>query len=228
MKPTWWEKPVCWLCDYWWVLLIATLILITAYLMRSFWLPLLGISDGQPTQTITNITPDSSPTTTLVEITNTSIFTTTVSPELTVTATSSEDSLSGYINEGGGYGFNYPSGWKGTETKSNVNFIADDYKIDIEVFSPQEEMTLSDISSASGPMPSSPDEFSQTTIAGVPALQHDLSIVDGQICGRAYHILYNGLHYIITITSGSYELSESEPIYNQFEALVNSFRFISE
>lgn len=48
MQKDWWESPVCWLCDYWWILLIAVILALTAYFTRDIWLPELGLnkSDG--------------------------------------------------------------------------------------------------------------------------------------------------------------------------------------
>lgn len=43
MNESWWENPVCWLCDYWWVLLIALVLALTAIFTRHLWLPLFGI-----------------------------------------------------------------------------------------------------------------------------------------------------------------------------------------
>lgn len=42
MKEDWSEGPVCFLCDYWWILLIVLVLAITAYFTRDYWLPLLG------------------------------------------------------------------------------------------------------------------------------------------------------------------------------------------
>lgn len=39
MKEEWWESPVCWLCDYWWALLLATVLGLTGYFTRGHWLP---------------------------------------------------------------------------------------------------------------------------------------------------------------------------------------------
>ena len=39
MNDEWWESPVCWLCDYWWALLLAVVLALTGYFARSYWLP---------------------------------------------------------------------------------------------------------------------------------------------------------------------------------------------
>ena len=41
MNETWWEGIVSFLCDYWWILLIGLVLLITAFLTRDIWLPAL-------------------------------------------------------------------------------------------------------------------------------------------------------------------------------------------
>ena len=33
------EKLVCFLCDYWWIILIIIVLVLTAYLTRDLWLP---------------------------------------------------------------------------------------------------------------------------------------------------------------------------------------------
>ena len=48
MHEDWWESPVCWLCDYWWALLIALVLGLTAYFTRDLWLPLLGVEPALP------------------------------------------------------------------------------------------------------------------------------------------------------------------------------------
>jgi len=39
MNEKFWEKPVCFLCDYWWIFLIAIVLAFTAYILRDYWLP---------------------------------------------------------------------------------------------------------------------------------------------------------------------------------------------
>ena len=39
MNEEWWESPVCWVCDYWWVLLLIIVLALTAFFTRDFWLP---------------------------------------------------------------------------------------------------------------------------------------------------------------------------------------------
>jgi hypothetical protein len=48
MQEDWWESPVCWLCDYWWALLAALVLGLTAYITRDLWLPLLGLEPSVP------------------------------------------------------------------------------------------------------------------------------------------------------------------------------------
>lgn len=39
MEESWWEKPVCYLCDYWWLGLLLLVATLTAYFTRGYWLP---------------------------------------------------------------------------------------------------------------------------------------------------------------------------------------------
>jgi|GEM_PF-1038658 len=43
MREDWWESPTCWLCDYWWALLAALILALTAYFTRDIWLTALGV-----------------------------------------------------------------------------------------------------------------------------------------------------------------------------------------
>lgn len=53
MHEEWWESPVCWLCDYWWALLLALVLFLAAYFSRSFWMPMVGLD---PNAGLTNVT----------------------------------------------------------------------------------------------------------------------------------------------------------------------------
>ena len=88
MYKKWWDTPVCWLCDYGWILLLALALLLTAWFARSYWLPILGV------------TPTSTPVPTI----------TSASATATVIPTSE---LYGYVNNDGEYAFNNPAQWKG-------------------------------------------------------------------------------------------------------------------
>ncbi len=41
MNETWWEKPVCLICDYWWLFLLGLVLFLTAYFTRPTWLSLI-------------------------------------------------------------------------------------------------------------------------------------------------------------------------------------------
>ena len=43
MNKEWWEDPVRFVNDYWWVFLLIIVLALTAYLTRGYWLPLLGL-----------------------------------------------------------------------------------------------------------------------------------------------------------------------------------------
>lgn len=46
MEEPFYEGTVCFICDYWWVLLIILVLGLTAYFTRAYWLPLLPIGAG--------------------------------------------------------------------------------------------------------------------------------------------------------------------------------------
>jgi hypothetical protein len=59
MREEWWEKPTCWLCDYWWLILLLMLIGLGAYFARNLWRPPAAVPTPtftvrpQPTLTVT-------------------------------------------------------------------------------------------------------------------------------------------------------------------------------
>ena len=42
MKKDWWEGSACFLCDFWWLVLLLFVLAVTAYFTRDLWLPALG------------------------------------------------------------------------------------------------------------------------------------------------------------------------------------------
>ncbi|MEI7987728.1 MAG: hypothetical protein WCI88_01710 [Chloroflexota bacterium] len=39
MNEAWWEKPMCFICNFWWLILGFFVLLLTSYFTSSFWLP---------------------------------------------------------------------------------------------------------------------------------------------------------------------------------------------
>ena len=39
MHEDWWERPVCYICDYWWAFLIALVLILTGWFTRDYWMP---------------------------------------------------------------------------------------------------------------------------------------------------------------------------------------------
>lgn len=44
MNETWWERPTCIICDYWWALLLVLVLGLASYFARDYWRPLLGMN----------------------------------------------------------------------------------------------------------------------------------------------------------------------------------------
>ena len=64
MQDEWWESPVCYLCDYWWALLIILFLALAGWFSRDYWMPVPPV----PTVTVTPVptpTPRPSATPTL-------------------------------------------------------------------------------------------------------------------------------------------------------------------
>lgn len=79
MNETWWEKPVCWACDFWWLLLLFLAGCLAAFFTRAAWMPApLPTPTPAPTATFTpsptqapsptlTLTPTAAPTATRVQ-----------------------------------------------------------------------------------------------------------------------------------------------------------------
>jgi hypothetical protein len=53
MQDEWWEKPVCYLCDYWWVLLILLVLTLTGWFTRDLWMPAAPVPTPSATRVAT-------------------------------------------------------------------------------------------------------------------------------------------------------------------------------
>lgn len=49
MREEWWERPSCFICDYWWIILLALILGLVGYFTRDLWSGLLGFQDSQAT-----------------------------------------------------------------------------------------------------------------------------------------------------------------------------------
>lgn len=43
MHKKWWEDPMAFIVDYWWLFLIIIVLGLGIYFTRSYWMPLLGL-----------------------------------------------------------------------------------------------------------------------------------------------------------------------------------------
>lgn len=50
MQEEWWEDPLCWICDYWWLLLAGFALILGLWFARGIWIPL--VVDPEPTPTV--------------------------------------------------------------------------------------------------------------------------------------------------------------------------------
>lgn len=54
VEPKWWERPACFVCDYWWAMLAVLLLSLLFYFTRAYWLPLIGLENAS----IASATPE--------------------------------------------------------------------------------------------------------------------------------------------------------------------------
>ncbi len=50
MQEEWWEDPICWICDYWWLVLAGFALMLGLWFARGIWIPL--VVDPEPTPTV--------------------------------------------------------------------------------------------------------------------------------------------------------------------------------
>lgn len=46
MNDEWWEGTVCFICDYWWLLLLILVLGLAAYFTHNYWWPYLQTTFG--------------------------------------------------------------------------------------------------------------------------------------------------------------------------------------
>lgn len=218
MKEEWWERPICFLCDRWWMLLLAIVLALAAYFTRGYWLPLAGITLPTPTPISATPVPTITPASASFALT----------PSVTEIAT--PETFYGYVNRQGGYAFNYPSDWTGTETGTNVRFElynGSNAQVTVSNVSPNQAL---DTSVADfGPMPAPPTTQSTTTLAGETAIRREiLDERNGQVVSLIYSVLHGTRLYNLSL----YAPAENAlpPDFSQslsaFERMVQSFYFL--
>ena len=203
MNRKWWEHPACFLCDYGWMLLLALALLLTGYFTRGYWLPILGV------------TPTSTPAPTI----------TPTSATVTVTPTSE---FYGYVNEEGGYAFNYPAQWQGKASGTDAYFqLPNNAKLEIIVRALQAGETLESLADDTGPLTIPKSNFTNLTVGGEPALRYDVLDAKSEVVARTYRVLYAGRVYYLTLfaplEAGTVPFSQS---LEQFDQLMLDFQFL--
>jgi len=203
MQEEWWERPVCYLCDYWWALLIALALLLTGWFTRGYWTPDLG---SAPASTLT-------PTAALVHVT---------------AMKTPPSEFYGYVNNQGGYAFNYPVQWEGKAGGTDAYFeLPNHAKLEIVVRDARDDETLDTLAYNAGPLSIPKSNFAKLVIGGEPALQYDVLDERGEIITRAYQVLRARRVYYLTLfaplETGDIPFSQS---LAQLEQLVLDFRFL--
>lgn len=203
MKEEWWEQPVCFVCDYWWALLLALALLLTGWFTRGYWLPLLGVTPA----------PTPAPTTS--------------SPSALATVTPTSE-LYGYINEEGKYAFNYPSNWKGEEIGPDAYFqLPNNARLEIIVKDLLPGETFETLVEDTGPLSIPKSNLSDVSIGGEAAQRYDVLNEQNEMIARAYQVLHNGRAYYLTLFAppnpGSDSFAQS---LEQLDQLILDFQFL--
>jgi hypothetical protein len=227
MNEDWWERPVCWLCDFWWVLLLLLVLLATALFTRHIWLPWLGLSNPRSASPIPSppATPVFASTPETLMVTSTPIPAAVT--QATETATVATEAY-GYVNEEGGYALSYPSTWKGIETGANVQFeLPDGSNVQITVTSVEPNQTLTSILEIPGPIPTPPGTTTQTEVAGERAIRREI-YADGNLAGVVYSLLHHfRLYHLALYAPDRKDLPQdfSQSIQD-FEQMVRTFSWL--
>ena len=202
MYKKWSDTPVCWLCDYGWTLLLALALLLTGWFTRGYWPPILGV---MPASTLApSITP--------------------ASATAIVTPTSE---LYGYVNDEGGYAFNYPAEWKGEASGTDAYFqLPNNAKLEIIVRDLQAGETFEPLADDTGPLTIPKSNLTNLTIVGESSIRYDVLDERSEIVARAYQVLHGGRVYYLTLfallETGTASFSQS---LEQFDQLMLDFQF---
>ena len=197
MREEWWESPVCYICDYWWALLLGLILAATAYFTRPFWLPALGFSpEVSETPTVTVLPTTQIPTATLPP------YTITPSVSAAVTPTVTPGTFSGYTNTLGSYAFNYPTVWEGTELGADAQFeTPEGGVVYIHVEPRPQGETSAEFSEASmAGLPYDVLERVESTIAGYPAFcTRTANAGEDQVIALTCYFVVDAQGYVLSL-----------------------------
>ena len=222
MKEEWWESPVCYLCDYWWALLLGLILALAAYFSREYWLPIFDLTPEAteaPSVTVASATQ--------VPTAASQPPTMTPTVELTDPPTATSGFLAGYTNTSGGYAFNYPTAWEGIELEADVQFETPGGGVVYVHVEPRPQgETPAEFSEASiEGLPYDVLESIETVIAGYPALcQQTANTDEDQIIALTCYFNADTRGYVLSLAY----LDELTPdnlqrVQAQFMDLVASF-----
>ncbi len=219
MKEEWWEQPVCWLCNYWWLFLLLILILLTAFLTRQLWLPEIGTSAPNSISSSSSSPTFSAPTLTSVP-TNTAVAATeTATPAL---------QFYGYINEEGGYAINYPSDWRGEEIGTDAYFeLPSKARLEIIVRPLQAGETIGLLMEEQEPLSIPKLNLESLIVSGEPAIRYDILNSEGQIVARVYQVLHAERVYSLTLSAPpDIDALAFSRALDQFDRIMLDFFFV--
>jgi hypothetical protein len=222
MKEEWWEGPVCYLCDYWWALLLGLILALAAYFSREYWLPIFGLSpelEDVPAVTVSPVT----------EIPTAASQTPTMIPTVGLTAspTATPGSLAGYTNTSGKYAFNYPTAWEGIELEADAQFETPEGGVVYVHVEPRPQgETPAELSEASMEgLPYDVLESNETTVAGYPTLCQQMAYADeDQAIALTCYLIAEPQGYVLSLAYlDELTIEESQYVQAQFMDLVASF-----
>ncbi len=218
MKEEWWEQPVCWLCNYWWLFLLLILILLTAFFTRRLWLPEIGIS--APDSTPSFSPPTFSAPTSMSVPTNTAVA--------AIETATPAFQLYGYVNEEGGYAINYPSDWQGEEVGTDAYFeLPNKARLEIIVRPLQAGETIGLLMEEQEPLSIPKSNLESLIVSGEPAIRYNILNSQGQIVARVYQILHAERVYCLTLSAPpDIDASAFSRALDQFDRILLDFFFV--
>lgn len=209
MQERWWERPVCIVCEYWWVAVLAIALGLTAYFMRGYWMPAIGMT---PVPTATQPGPSAVPATAAV------------APSATPEGTTA------FQDPAGNYKLEHPTDWTREDVGDQVQAwqLPEGAEVSVHAEPAQPGDTLESwAEEVVARMQYAVLAQSNVSVGGEPGIRQDVAYTrSGPRIAVGYLMMHGGQKYQIAL-AGLDDLSadEQQRLIEQFEAMLKTFNF---
>jgi len=213
MREEWWERPVCFICDFWWAILLAILLGLAVFLTRGYWLPWLGITPAVTPVAIS--TPASTPVV--------------ISP-LAGTLTPGNSANTEFIDPQGSFTLTYPSDWPTSDAGNQAQqWVLPDgviMSVHSEPASPDDTLE-SYAQEVITRLPYDVLEQTQIQVGGQPSIRQEVAFPGmTQRVAVGYLVLYEGKKYQIALSGlDRIAASDQDRVIQEFETVMTTFKF---